>query len=289
MLKGEKGNVVAVQVGEQVKRFNELKVGDKVSATYMESVAVSVRQPGQPAPTSSSGVTTSTGAPGATAAARDTITVTVLSVDKTNQSVSVKRKDGTEVSMRVENPKYLEAVKAGDTVDITYTRALLLEVAPVKGRAPNRARRRGRYSPTRGRQSTAGARPRRACRRRDVQVMSVTSTPVSATDAGEAWSVSMRPAASRHHRRAGARPAAGSSRRRCCARSVGRLTPKVPDVGLLSGPSGNTRGRFSQFSLTSHPRGRPHVLSAQRPAVAPRRGKGGRREGPVNTERTSAS
>ena len=132
MLKGEKGNVVAVQAGEQVKRFNELKVGDKVSATYTESVAVSVRQPGQPAPTSSSGVTTSTGAPGATAAARDTITVTVLSVDKVHQSVSVKRKDGSEVSMRVENPKYLEAVKAGDTVDITYTRALLLEVAPVK-------------------------------------------------------------------------------------------------------------------------------------------------------------
>ena len=82
MLKGEKGNVVAVQVGEQMKRFNELKVGDKVSATYTESVAVNVRQPGQPAPTSSSAVTPSTGAPGATAAAQDTITVTVLSVDK---------------------------------------------------------------------------------------------------------------------------------------------------------------------------------------------------------------
>ena len=132
MLKGEKGNVVTVQVGEEMKRFNELKVGDKVSATYTESLAVSVRQPGQPAPASTSAVTTSTGAPGATAAARDTITVTVLSVDKAHQSVSVKRKDGSEVSMRVENPKYLEAVKAGDTVDITYTRALLLEVAPVK-------------------------------------------------------------------------------------------------------------------------------------------------------------
>ena len=132
MLKGEKGNVVAVQVGEQMKRFNELKVGDKVSATYTESVAVNVRQPGQPAPTSSSAVTPSTGTPGAAAAAQDTITVTVLSVDKANQSVSVKRKDGSEVSMRVENPKYLEAVKAGDTVDITYTRALLLEVVPVK-------------------------------------------------------------------------------------------------------------------------------------------------------------
>ena len=115
-----------------MKRFNELKVGDKVSATYTESVAVNVRQPGQPAPTSSSAVTPSTGTPGAAAAAQDTITVTVVSVDKANQSVSVKRKDGSDVSMRVENPKYLEAVKAGDTVDITYTRALLLEVAPVK-------------------------------------------------------------------------------------------------------------------------------------------------------------
>ena len=132
MLKGEKGNVVAVQIGEQMKRFDELKVGDKVSATYMESVAVNVRQPGQPAPTSGSAVTPSTGTPGATAAARDTITVTVLGIDKARQSVSVKRKDGSEVSMRVENPKYLEAVKVGDTVDITYTRALLLEVAPVK-------------------------------------------------------------------------------------------------------------------------------------------------------------
>lgn len=131
-LKGEKGRVVTVQVGEQMKRFDELKVGDKVSATYMESVAVNVRQPGQPAPTSGSAVTKSQGAPGATAAVQDTITVTVVSVDKANRSVTVKRKDGSEVSMRVENPKYLEAVKAGDTVDITYTRALLLEVEPVK-------------------------------------------------------------------------------------------------------------------------------------------------------------
>jgi ribosomal protein L21 len=133
-LKGEKGNLVTVQVGEEMKRFDELKVGDKVSATYMESVAVVVRQPGQPAPTSGSGpaVTRSTGAPGATAAVQDTITVTVVSVDKANQAVTVKRKDGSDVSMRVENPKYLEAVKAGDTVDITYTRALMVSVAPIK-------------------------------------------------------------------------------------------------------------------------------------------------------------
>jgi hypothetical protein len=131
-LKGEKGNVQTLQVGQQMKRFDELKVGDSVRATYMESVAVVVRQPGQPAPTSGSAVTRSTGTPGATAAVQETVTVTVVSVDKAKQAVTVKRKDGSEVSMRVENPKYLEAVKPGDTVDITYTRALLVEVEPAK-------------------------------------------------------------------------------------------------------------------------------------------------------------
>jgi hypothetical protein len=77
-------------------------------------------------------VTRSTGAPGATASVQDTVTVTVQAIDKPNQSVTVKRQDGGVVSFRVENPKYLDMAKPGDTVDITYTRALLLEVTPVK-------------------------------------------------------------------------------------------------------------------------------------------------------------
>ena len=53
-------------------------------------------------------------------------------IDKANQSVTVKRQDGGVVSFRVQQPKYLDMAKVGDTVDITYTRALLLEVAPGK-------------------------------------------------------------------------------------------------------------------------------------------------------------
>jgi hypothetical protein len=132
-LKGEKGNVVTLQAGPEMKRFGELKVGDKVTATYYESIAVRVRKPGDPVPQATSGgVTRAEGGPGATAAVQETITVTVESVDKANRSVTVKRKDGGVVSMRVENPQYLEAVKAGDTVDITYTRALLMKAEHVK-------------------------------------------------------------------------------------------------------------------------------------------------------------
>jgi hypothetical protein len=133
-LKGPKGNLATVYVDPSMKRFDELKVGDKVTAKYYESIAVRVRQPGDAAPQAeSAGVTRGTGAsPGATASVQETVTVNVVSVDKANQAVTVKRKDGGIVSMRVENPKYLEMVKAGDTVDITYTQALLVEVSPAK-------------------------------------------------------------------------------------------------------------------------------------------------------------
>jgi hypothetical protein len=132
-LKGEKGNVVTVHADSSVKRFDQLKVGDKVSATYFESLAVHVRAPGEPAPkAASAAVTRATGGPGATASVQETVTVTVQSIDKANRSVTVKRQDGSILSTRVENPKYLDAVKPGDTVDITYTRALLMKAEPAK-------------------------------------------------------------------------------------------------------------------------------------------------------------
>jgi Cu/Ag efflux protein CusF len=132
-LRGPQGNLATVYVDTAVKRFDELKVGDKVTASYYESIAVHVRKPGEPAPTAgSAAVTPSKGAPGATAAVQETATVTVQSVDRANQAVTVKRQDGGIVSFRVRDPKYLDVAKVGDTVDITYTRALLVEVAPAK-------------------------------------------------------------------------------------------------------------------------------------------------------------
>jgi hypothetical protein len=133
MLKGPRGNVVEVYVDPAYKRFDQLKVGDEVTATYYESIVAHIRQPGEPAPKpTSEGVTPRKDGPGGTAAVQDTVTVVVESVDRANRSVTVKKQDGGIVSMRVENPKYLEAAKPGQTVDITYTRALLIEANPAK-------------------------------------------------------------------------------------------------------------------------------------------------------------
>src|SRR5512139_2957102 len=47
-LKDTDGAMETIYCGPEVKRFDELKVGDTVTFRYQESVAYSIRKPGQP-------------------------------------------------------------------------------------------------------------------------------------------------------------------------------------------------------------------------------------------------
>src|SRR4029450_4148690 len=47
-LKGKDGASETIYAGPDVKRFDELKVGDTVTFRYYESVAYVIRKPGQP-------------------------------------------------------------------------------------------------------------------------------------------------------------------------------------------------------------------------------------------------
>ena len=131
-LKDTDGDVETIYAGPEVKRFSELKVGDKVTLRYYESMAYVIRKPGQPAPAPASGKTTTTpgtGArPGATMSKQETATVTIKAIDAKAPSVTVLDENGKTASFRVENKKNLEGVAVGDKVDITYTRAFLVSV-----------------------------------------------------------------------------------------------------------------------------------------------------------------
>ena len=50
----------------------------------------------------------------------------------TESEVTVKTADGRTITRKVENPKNLEGVSPGDKIDLTYTQAALIEVAPAK-------------------------------------------------------------------------------------------------------------------------------------------------------------
>ena len=134
-LKDESGAEDTMQVGPAMKRFDELKVGDKVKVTYYESLVLQVRKPGEPAKAAGAGaaVTKGTGAsPSGTLSVQQTTTVEVLAIDQKLPSITVKTADGRTVTRKVEERKNLEGVKVGDKIDITYTQAALVSVDPAK-------------------------------------------------------------------------------------------------------------------------------------------------------------
>jgi hypothetical protein len=68
--------------------------------------------------------------PGGEARREQTFTVTIQAIDAAVPSVAVKGPQGRVLSLRVNDPKQLQAVKVGDTVDLTYVESLLVNVAP---------------------------------------------------------------------------------------------------------------------------------------------------------------
>ena len=116
----------------EVKRFDELKVGDTVTFRYYESIAYAIRKPGQPsgAPAASDPtLTRGTGPkPSGTIAQQDRATVTVNAIELKVPSITVLTEDGRTVDFKVDDKKQLDGVKAGDRVEITYTQALMITV-----------------------------------------------------------------------------------------------------------------------------------------------------------------
>jgi Cu/Ag efflux protein CusF len=130
-LRDEKGEEDTYTLGPSVKRFDELKVGDKVKMTYYESRVFQVRKPGEKAvgTSASSSATPGKGEmPGGTLSAQLTTTVTVKAVDPATPSITVVTSDGRTVTRKIEDKTNLEGVKVGDRIDITYTRAVLISV-----------------------------------------------------------------------------------------------------------------------------------------------------------------
>ena len=130
VLKNDDGTEDVYVAGPEIQRFNELKVGDKVNATYYESTVYEVRKPGDPPLDQRAAAVTSANRPlpGGTAAKQTMSTVTVKAVDPSVPSITVTTSDGQTVVRKMTNPARLAGVKVGDRIDIIYTEALLVSV-----------------------------------------------------------------------------------------------------------------------------------------------------------------
>jgi hypothetical protein len=134
-LKGPDGKVMGLKVSEEVKNLPQVRVGDKVTVTYYESIAAQIIKPGT-GPASAAQQAVATAKPGEKPAGamvqQVTVVATVEAIDKTTQHVTLKGPEGNTVEVKVKNPKNLEGVKVGDEVAITYTEAMAISVEKPK-------------------------------------------------------------------------------------------------------------------------------------------------------------
>ena len=133
-LKGPKGNVVDIVAGDEVKNFDQIKLGDFVVVRYAEALQLELRN----TKVKAGDVTVTEGAarakPGerpAVAGAREVTAIAdVIGVDPKKSTITLKGPRGNVVTLNVQNPEHFKVVKKGDQVDVTYTEALALSVEP---------------------------------------------------------------------------------------------------------------------------------------------------------------
>jgi Cu/Ag efflux protein CusF len=126
------GTYEVFYVPSAIKKFDTLKIGDKVTARYYENVVLQVKAPGETGAgdKSASAVTRApeTAGTAGTAAHQRTITATIAAIDPKAPSITFTGPNGWKYSTRVEDTAALAKVKVGDKVEITWTEAMILSL-----------------------------------------------------------------------------------------------------------------------------------------------------------------
>lgn len=133
-LKGPKGNVVDVVAGDEVKNFDQIRLGDFVVARYVQSLTLELRKTkvkaGEPT-VAEAAVRAKPGERPAGAVGREVTAIAdVIGVDPKKSTITLKGPRGNVVTLNVQNPDQFKVVKKGDQVEVTYTEALAMSVEP---------------------------------------------------------------------------------------------------------------------------------------------------------------
>jgi hypothetical protein len=131
-LKGPR-RTVDVVAGDEVRNFDQIKLGERVSVRYQRALSLELRktrtkpdaavselaaraQPGQ--------------RPGAVAGRAMTVIADVVAVDPKKSIISLKGPRGNVVDLNVQNPDHFKVVKKGDQVEALYYEAVAIAVTP---------------------------------------------------------------------------------------------------------------------------------------------------------------
>jgi hypothetical protein len=141
-LRGPNGKTRTIKVGPEARNLDKVRVGDRVKLSYYESLTAQMRlhdKPNVGFMNAAGEVRAAPGEkPGGAVAQSTASTVTIDSVDTKNNTVSFHRADGGASTLPVMSPEgraFIARLKRGDVVDVMYTEALAIDVAPAPAAA----------------------------------------------------------------------------------------------------------------------------------------------------------
>ena len=134
---GSDGGIVDFIASPEVRNFNQLKVGDKVSLDYEAAVALEL----QPAGSDQVGVSAAQGGtmaptgtrPGGSRSNTVSVVTEVVAVDPVANTIALRGPRGYTQIIAVERPDLqakLPQVQRGDLLRISYTEAVALSISP---------------------------------------------------------------------------------------------------------------------------------------------------------------
>ena len=134
-LKGPEGNLVTVRAGERIENLDKIKPGDKVDIKYYRSVAVDVvaTAADETEPELQRSTSAAAGVAPGSGSLRMTVTVKILVVDPYKKAIAFRDPEGNWREVSVKDPSlrhYLDELKEGDTVRVTFTDALAVSLRP---------------------------------------------------------------------------------------------------------------------------------------------------------------
>ncbi len=132
VVEGERGQQVSIQAPEDAPNFDQIKVGDPVAATYIESIALAITPVADAEPGAFALAAVATAPPGATPggvmAEQIQLRAVVKAVDAKTRSVTLNVPNGGERTLKVGEGLDLENVQTGQQVSVTLTRALAISI-----------------------------------------------------------------------------------------------------------------------------------------------------------------
>jgi hypothetical protein len=130
-LTNEAGEANTYKLGKNVRNFDQIKVGDRVKATLLESVAVTVSKSGAPPDAGARGVVAVAPKgemPSVVMAKTKQITAKIVSVDPQARTVTVEGPMGGKPTIKVGPNVNLGELQTGDQVTLRVTDALAIRV-----------------------------------------------------------------------------------------------------------------------------------------------------------------